>query len=496
MAQLRKRQDIWKLKKWDPTILWYARAIGELQSRPILDQTSWRYQAAIHEYRPGADDPNASPSDVFPPPAEQDKFWNQCQHNSWFFLPWHRMYLLFFEQIIGNTIIGLGGPPNWALPYWSYSDTKNPHATELPLAFREQKMEDDKPNPLFVKQRRHGNDGASVAGPRQVDIRSCLIKPVYQAQAHGGDPGFGGPKTQFNHDQGKVAGQLELVPHGSMHMAVGGFMGSFNTAGLDPIFWLHHCNIDRLWSVWRRRDPKHLNPKDAQWLSTIKFEFHDAMRQVVSMTVSQVVDTSAEPLLYEYEDISDPLGTAPRAQPEAVPESAGIQSMTTRAIPEMVGATSSPVTLSGRPTTTAFPVNPPTGPARESVGPGGTPRSVYLNFENITGSGQPVSYYVFVNVPPNSNPDEHDELYAGILPMFGVPEASRSDAEHGGSGLHYSLDVTGIVSTLQAKNEWDPKKVQVTFVPVEPQAEPSAAREAVAAPAASIQVGRVSLYHS
>ena len=37
-------------------------------------------------------------------------------------------------------------------------------------------------------------------------------------------------------------------------------MGSFYTAGLDPLFWLHHANIDRLWEVWLSLDSGHVNP--------------------------------------------------------------------------------------------------------------------------------------------------------------------------------------------------------------------------------------------
>ena len=28
-------------------------------------------------------------------------------------------------------------------------------------------------------------------------------------------------------------------------------MGSLGTAAWDPIFWSHHCNIDRLWYLWQ-----------------------------------------------------------------------------------------------------------------------------------------------------------------------------------------------------------------------------------------------------
>src|SRR6478672_3119047 len=35
-------------------------------------------------------------------------------------------------------------------------------------------------------------------------------------------------------------------------------------AALDPIFYLHHCNIDRMWAIWHHAGNK--NPTDAAWL--------------------------------------------------------------------------------------------------------------------------------------------------------------------------------------------------------------------------------------
>ena len=84
---IRVRRDVSTLQPWDDALLWYAKAVAEMKKRPVGDPTSWRYQAAIHDYIP-SDDPYADPSDVFPTSAEQDKFWRQCQHFSWFFLPW------------------------------------------------------------------------------------------------------------------------------------------------------------------------------------------------------------------------------------------------------------------------------------------------------------------------------------------------------------------------------------------------------------------------
>src|SRR5215216_6002831 len=313
MAQVRTRQDVWKLDEWHPTLLWYAKAIAEMQKRPINDPTSWRYQSAIHDYKRDRD-PNASPSDVLPSTTEQQRFWNQCQHNSWFFLPWHRMYLHFFEQIVAAAVCKLEGPDDWALPYWNYSDTSNPNASLLPPAFRATTLPDGSPNPLRIQQRAVGvNEGEMFAFPEDVDLEPSLTEGIFVAAAVGGDPGFGGPQTVFHHSGGPV-GTVEAVPHGSMHVAVGGndgWMSRFFTAPLDAIFWLHHCNIDRLWSVWLNRDPLNTNPTQTEWLTTVPFEFHNAQGEIASLTCSQVTDTTASPLSYEYEDISDPLGAAP-----------------------------------------------------------------------------------------------------------------------------------------------------------------------------------------
>ncbi len=43
--------------------------------------------------------------------------------------------------------------------------------------------------------------------------------------------------------------------HNGTHVWVGGQMGRVPTAPNDPVFWLHHANIDRLWAIWQTRHP-------------------------------------------------------------------------------------------------------------------------------------------------------------------------------------------------------------------------------------------------
>ena len=492
MAEVRTRRDVWKLDEWDPILLWYARAIADMQKRPIKNPTSWRYQAAIHDYVRRAD-PNAKPGERLPSTAEQNRFWRQCQHFSWFFLPWHRMYLAFFERIVAASVRRLGGPADWALPYWNYSATANQDARRLPPAFRAARLPDGSANPLRVERRAEGaNDGSEIATLRQVDLEDCLVESSFISQPTGGAAGFGGPRTGFKHtgQLGDVVGDLERTPHGSMHVAVGGrfpdgsggWMSTFHTAGLDPVFWLHHCNIDRLWAVWLGRAPGNANPTEVAWLRDQPFEFHDENGDVVRMTCEQVGDTTTPPLSYEYEDVSDPLPGGPQGR--ATRRTA----VDKRLIPEMVGATDEPMTLEGESASTSLPVSQPTGPARRGVSAASS--RVFLNLENITSTGVPDSYAVFVNLLPGANPEAHPELYAGLLPMFGVAESSVARSEHPGDGVHYSLEITDIVRTLEARGDWKPDELRVTFVPERPEA----ARRSTSG--ASVQVGRVSLYYS
>ena len=61
-------------------------------------------------------------------------------------------------------------------------------------------------------------------------------------------------------------GHLEGSPHNYIHNGfVRGDMGKLGSAALDPIFWLHHANIDRLWSVWNARGNN--NSTDPAWLN-------------------------------------------------------------------------------------------------------------------------------------------------------------------------------------------------------------------------------------
>src|ERR1700741_1494542 len=91
---------------WNPTLEWYAKAVLKLRALPATDRTSWRYLGAIHGFNNDLwiAKKVITDKDSLPPSAETDgRMWNQCQHRTWYFLPWHRGYLYAFEAILAAT---------------------------------------------------------------------------------------------------------------------------------------------------------------------------------------------------------------------------------------------------------------------------------------------------------------------------------------------------------------------------------------------------------
>ena len=330
---VRLRRDVNNLRPDDPIITFYRQAIGVMKARPLRVSSSWRYQAAIHDYPrdvsstasrrndPRNPDPFAADAD-FPLPGDLDTFWRQCQHSGWFFLSWHRMYLHHFEKIVMAAVATLPNPPaDWALPYWNYSTSA---ATALlPAPFRDARMPDGTPNHLFVAERTPGaNTGGAFLDARDTSLDLLRARPYSVPFTPPLPTSFAGGRRLNHPGSGGGGGALEQVPHNQVHSKLGGatgFMGGFSTAPLDPIFWLHHCNIDRLWEAWIQRqkqqgnldrNPKPGTPVADGWLDQ-PFDFRDATGAAIRMTSREVLNTRVPPLSYEYEDISDPFNGAP-----------------------------------------------------------------------------------------------------------------------------------------------------------------------------------------
>jgi tyrosinase len=162
------------------------------------------------------------------------------------FLPWHRVFLLDLERELQRI------DPSVALPYWRF----------------------DRPAPRLFSA-----DFMGVADPVTGAVRFSGDNPL-QFWATDGVPGvvrrprfnprtqaagtldelstiwLGGPGDLF-----ELFRRMEANPHGTAHTSFTGFISSIPTAARDPLFFLLHANVDRLWAKWqwaRRR----VNPLD------------------------------------------------------------------------------------------------------------------------------------------------------------------------------------------------------------------------------------------
>jgi len=462
---MRTRRNVYNLPEGDLTLYWYAVGVAAMKRRPTGDPLSWSFQGAVHGIAATV------------PPAQRN-FWSQCQHGNSFFLPWHRMYLLRFERIVAAHIASEGGPADWALPYWDYS---NPTQQLLPPAFRDSHNATGAANPLYVRQRfPAANAGSPFLSPRDVDLQTCLTAP--------GTTTFGGffgerPSAHF----GSLAGALELTPHNAIHRAIGrsgGWMADPDLAALDPIFWLHHSNVDRLWEVWLNRDPNHQNLSSPYWLNGVTFQFFTETGAIQSMQTLDVLDLAAPTVDYKYEDISDPLGGLP--SPGAALERAP---MVTNLHMELAGATMDTVELGSEVRHVELPTPVTSEAFLSATAPADTGleartrlQQVALVLENVTSNDISPTYDVYLNVPDSDDPNNRDDRFIGRAALFGIAQASDPKGQHGGSGQTIAFDVTGLYKELANANELDQNALKISFVPVDPENDPH------------VIVGRISLY--
>lgn len=278
------RKNIDNLAASDPAVVSYKAAVTAMKALYTTapsDQRNWVNQALIHN--------------------------NHCPHGNWYFLPWHRAYLLYFERICRK----YSGDPNFALPYWNWTSSPT-----IPSVFWDgvspscgapcpPTSVSSPTNPLFDCSRLIGpGDAVSSAFVGTTVMESILEEPNF-----------------FNFASNQATGQrdfagyglLEGTPHNNVHGFIGGYMGAF-CSPIDPVFWCHHCMIDACWVNWNitRGNP---NTSDSSWLNFALVDFVDENNNPVNIPI---VDTLLYPILaYQYEpsQMGTTVAEAPTAQP-------------------------------------------------------------------------------------------------------------------------------------------------------------------------------------
>ncbi len=216
------RRSVRSMGANDADLAAYSRAVAAMKALPASDPRNWNRFAAIHA--------------------------SFCPHGNWYFLPWHRAYLVSLERICRD----LSGKADFALPYWDWSLDR-----QIPAAFA---AGTPQTNPL--NNRRPGSLAITddMTGPGAMS--RIMNSPDFEAFGSTRPRGQTDTNARWQRRVGAKT-ELEFNPHDGVHQAVGGDMGQVATSARDPIFYLHHANIDRLWSAWNVRGNE--NSAEAMW---------------------------------------------------------------------------------------------------------------------------------------------------------------------------------------------------------------------------------------
>lgn len=151
------------------------------------------------------------------------------------FLPWHRAYLLDLERELQAI------DPSVALPYWRF-DQRAPN-----LFSRD----------FFGDSNANGTVQFSANNPLQFwitdGVQGITRRPFFNTSTAPANNVISEAQTLAPGNQYAAFRSMEGNPHGFAHTSFGGSISSIPTAARDPLFFLLHANVDRLWAKWQRQ---------------------------------------------------------------------------------------------------------------------------------------------------------------------------------------------------------------------------------------------------
>lgn len=397
------RRNLGGMSASDPVLVSYRKAIHAMKALPSSNPLSWDYQAAIH----GTTLSGSYTS------------WNTCEHGSPYFWSWHRMYLYWFERIIRK----MSGDSSFALPFWDYI---SPSQRTLPAPFQDSSSE------LYVSNRGTGwNNGTS----------SFLASHV--------DPSNGNSFVDYY----SAEGGIESNPHDNVHVDMGGLMGHINTSAADPVFYVHHCNIDRLWNLWLALGGGRFDPmSDSSWVNK-SYTFFDENGKAVVMKTCDIL-RAAEQLNYVYE--GEP------AQVKAyclIPIRIPIYYLIQQVLIPWPGP---PVELNEGEVAVQINIKE----FRQRLAPlaESTTEAVLLELENVETEREPgVVWEVYLGLPPNAAPNPESPFFVGTVALFS--SGIRTLAHGQFKPAHFRFRANRAITAALRSNQ---DQLRVLFVPSGP----------------------------
>jgi tyrosinase len=193
-----------------------------------------------------------------------------CHNDSRIFLTWHRSYIYAFEKALSSALRWTRGNDNLelTLPYWDWTafGTTTHAANGIPKVLDDATYvnadSDTVDNPLAKAWSLYRTVSQGLTGDEAFTHR-------YPGQFRGQIPQLRDDVERYltNPDFMAFSNDFNSGAHGTVHVYVGGTdagsvlpgnigdMRAVVSAGYDPIFWLHHSMVDKVWFDWQTLHP-------------------------------------------------------------------------------------------------------------------------------------------------------------------------------------------------------------------------------------------------
>lgn len=241
------------------------------------------------------------------PPTQMDR---NAAHSGPAFLPWHRYMLIRLEDQIRLAL----EDNSFRIPYWDWSadaDLIDPRLSPLWDMSAAGQFEQDTWRVRLIQNPGQGDQLTIVDRPlirnlgNQGQLPNLLqVRNIINTQIVYDNPPFNSDSAGFRNYAEGWEGVSRM--HNNVHVWVGGDMLR-STSPNDPVFFLHHCNVDRVWAAWQERHPSspYLPSQDASEdlaLHRIDDPLHTFFDEDPPITPGSMLNYNE---FYEYDTLED-----------------------------------------------------------------------------------------------------------------------------------------------------------------------------------------------